>query len=119
MERRAFILALTTFTIAAASAQAKTDALAQAFANLSMANRKNAQKYLAESGFYQGSIDGAFGKGTSGALWNAAAAVKDSSYGKVVYDLSKSADATNFLTELAKGNLAKWFYGEGDESENG
>ena len=119
MNRRSFLLTGPALMIATASAQAQDDALAAAFNDLSPAAKVGAQERLAAGGFYTGGLDGAFGPGTKSAMINAAAFVKDNSYGKVVFDLSSTAGAARFLTALTAGDLDKYLWGEGDEAEGG
>lgn len=119
MNRRSFLLAGPALVIATASAKAQDDALAAAFENMPPTARVGAQERLAAGGFYSGRVDGAFGPGTKSAIINAAAFVKDNSYGKVVFDLSSTDGATRFLTALTAGDLDKYLWGEGDEAEGG
>lgn len=119
MNRRHFLLAGPAVLIAITAAQAQNDALATAFDNLSPAAKAGAQERLAAGGFYTGGIDGAFGPGTKSAIINAAAFVKDNSYGKVVFDLSSTDGAARFLSALTAGDLDKYLWGEGDEADGG
>jgi hypothetical protein len=119
MNRRYFLLAGPAMLIATASAKAQDEALAAAFEALPPAARVGAQERLAAGGFYTGGIDGAFGPGTKSAIINAAAFVKDNSYGKVVFDLSSTDGAARFLSALTAGDLDKYLWGEGDEADGG
>lgn len=116
MNRRTFFFFFPTLAIAAGVAQAQGDPLAAAFSALSPTARRSAQEQLATGGFYDGKIDGAYGARTRSALINAAAFIKDNSYGRKSFELSSSAGASGFVTALSKGELATYLWGEGDES---
>jgi hypothetical protein len=105
--------------LAVTSARAESDALEVAFNNLSAAAKVAVQEKLAAGGFYSAGLDGSFGPGTRSAIVNAAVFVKDNSYGKVKFDLSSSVGAERFLSALEAGDLDKYLWGEGDESEGG
>ncbi len=119
MIRRHFLLSLSGLAAFATMAIGQTDTLADAFAALDPAARRAAQEQLTAAGFYQGAIDGSFGPRTRSALINAAAFVKDNSYGRADYDLASPSQAGQFLTELSSGALAKYLWGEGDEADGG
>lgn len=119
MNRRTLLLSLPAVLAVGTQAFAEQDTLAAAFARLSPSERRTAQEKLSSAGFYMGSIDGAYGAGTNAGLLNAASFVKDNSYNKVTFDLSSSADADRFLAALTAGQLDKYLWGEGDESEGG
>lgn len=119
MNRRTLLLSLPAVLAVGTRAFAEADPLAAAFARLSPSQRRTAQEKLSSAGFYMGSIDGAYGAGTNAGLLNAAIFVKDNSYDKVAFDLSSSADADRFLAALTGGELDKYLWGEGDESEGG
>lgn len=119
MDRRSFLLSIPATLVAITSAHAEGDALGVAFNNLSASARVAAQEKLSAGGFYTAAIDGSFGPGTKSAIVNAAVFVKDNSYGKVVFDLSSQSGAEGFLAALTGGELDKYLWGEGDESEGG
>lgn len=119
MNRRTLLLSLPAVFSFGSGAFAQQDILAAAFGRLSPDGRRTAQEKLAAGGFYMGGIDGTYGAGTNAALLNAAIFVKDNSYGKVVFDLSSGADADRFLAALTGGDLDKYLWGEGDESDGG
>ncbi|NBZ88989.1 peptidoglycan-binding domain-containing protein [Stagnihabitans tardus] len=119
MQRRSLLLSLPAMFLSAGAAFAQTDALANAFAALSAQGRRAVQEQLAFGGFYGGSVDGAYGPRTRSALINAAAFIRENSYGRAQFKLSDQADAQRYLTALTRGDLAKYLWGEGDESEGG
>lgn len=119
MNRRAFFFSVPAFAITAGAAHAQNNQLSAAFNALSAAARRTAQEQLAAGGFYDGKIDGAYGGRTQSALINAAAFIKDNSYGRKSFDLSSNAGARSFVISLSKGELAKYLWGEGDKSASG
>jgi len=119
MFRRSFLLSVPAMMVAMTSAFAEEDVLAAAFNRLPSSARVASQEKLAASGFYNGGFDGVYGPGTRSAIINAAALVKDNSYGKLVFDLSSRHDAGRFLAALAGGEFDKYLWGEGDEAEGG
>lgn len=120
MQRRCLLLSLPAIFLSAGAAFAQTaDALASAFAALSPEGRRAVQEQLAFGGFYDGSVDGAYGPRTRSALINAAALIRENSYSRERFTLSDQADAQRYMTALARGDLAKYLWGEGDESEGG
>jgi hypothetical protein len=56
---------------------------------------------------------------TRSALINAAAFIRENSYGRAQFTPSDQADAQRYMTALARGDLAKYLWGDGDESEGG
>ena len=119
MDRRSFLLSLPVSMLVITAAHAESDVLATAFNDLSVSARMASQEKLAAGGFYTGGLDGSFGPGTKSAIINAAAFVKDNSYGKAVFDLSSMDGAERFLAALTSGGLDKYLWGEGDEAEGG
>ncbi|MDZ4086546.1 MAG: hypothetical protein U1E69_07050 [Tabrizicola sp.] len=119
MNRRSFLLSIPATMVAMTAAHAEGDALAVAFNNLSATEKVAAQEKLAAGGFYTGGLDGSFGPGTKSAAINAAAFIKDNSYGKIIFDLSSTSGAEKFLVSLTTGDLDKYLWGEGDESDGG
>lgn len=119
MNRRTFFFFFPALAITAGAAHAQSEQLSAAFGALSAAARRAAQEQLANGGFYDGKIDGAYGGRTQTALINAAAFINDNSYGRKSFDLSSSAGARSFVSSLSKGELAKYLWGEGDESASG
>ncbi len=100
-------------------AYAGEDVLAAGYNQLSSAAKRSVQEKLTAGGFYSGTIDGAYGRGTKSALIKCAVFIKDNSYGKVVFDLTTADGAVHFLDGLARGELDKYLWGDADESENG
>ncbi len=119
MDRRLFVLAAPIMLATVSMARAEADVLADAFDRLPAAGKLAAQEKLAAGGFYAGTPDGAFGPKTKAALTNAAVFITNNSYGKVVFDLTTADGADRFLAALAKGELDKYLWGEGDESDGG
>lgn len=119
MHRRSFLLSIPATLVATTFAHSEEDALAAAFNNLSATTKVVAQEKLASSGFYTATLDGSFGPGTRSALINAAIFVNDNSYGKLTFDLSSPTGAGQFLAALTAGDLDKYLWGEGDESDEG
>ena len=117
MRRRAVLLSLPAFALSSAILSAGEDPLESAFAALSSAERRAAQEQLSGGGFYSGSIDGAFGPRTRQALVNAEIFIRDNSYGRTGFDLTTAAGASSYVQALARGDLAKYIWGEGDESD--
>lgn len=119
MDRRTLLFSMPVAVVLSTVVSAETDALAASFNNLSRAARLSAQERLLAGGFYAGGLDGEFGPSTRSALINAASFIKDNSYGKVVFNLTKPQGAGRFLSALAAGDLDKYLWGEGDEADGG
>lgn len=98
---------------------AQEDVLRSAYDALSRAARISAQSQLAMGGFYDGALDGTYGPRTRSGLINAAAFVTENSYGKATFDLSSPKGARAFVVALSQEKLAKYLWGEGDESDEG
>ncbi|MFN4193906.1 MAG: peptidoglycan-binding domain-containing protein [Tabrizicola sp.] len=119
MYRRQILLSLPAALILPAPLLAEGDALRAAFEGLSPAARRAAQEQLAMAGFYSGGIDGAFGPGTRRGLVQAAEFIGQNSYGRTRFDLASPKGAAAYVQALARGDLGKYLWGEGDESDGG
>jgi hypothetical protein len=119
MLRRTLLTTMFGLAISAGVVFAQTDPLAESFAMLGVEKRRAVQEQLAMAGLYDGVVDGAFGPKTRNSLINGAVFIKDNSYGRVAFDLTKPDQARQFIGALANGELAKYLWGEGDESESG
>lgn len=117
MHRRTILLSLPVFLTLARSLHAGGDALQAAFESLSPAARRAAQEQLAMAGFYNGGLDGTYGPGTRRALAEAATFIEQNTYGRTRFDLASAKGAGSYLRALAAGELGKYFWGEGDESD--
>ena len=118
MNRRVFLASMASAALVSATAgRAAGNALQSAFESLSGGGRQRVQAKLSEAGFYQGAVDGRYGRGTDAALRNAAAFVADNSYGKVRPDLASAGGAGAFVAGIAAGDYDAWFWGEGGETE--
>ncbi|MFN6925687.1 MAG: peptidoglycan-binding domain-containing protein [Tabrizicola sp.] len=117
MHRRTILLSLPALLTLTRGLHAGGDALQSAFESLSPAARRAAQEQLAMAGFYNGGIDGAYGPGTRRALAEAAAFIEQNSYGRMQFDLASVKGAGSYLRALAAGDLGKYLWGEGDESD--
>lgn len=116
MTRRHLIHLSLAALVLAGPALAGTDPLAAAFGALSPAARRAAQDQLAMAGFYRGPVDGAFGPATRKALKEAADFIAWNSQGKEVPDLGTPRGAAHFVKALARGDMARHLWGEGDET---
>jgi hypothetical protein len=119
MNRRHLLLALPVLVLTSAIAKAQASTLAVAFAELPPAARRAAQEQLALGGLYDGRIDGAYGPRTQAALVSAAQFITDNSNGRTSIDLNSSGGAQSYLNALARGEFAKYLWGEGDENASG
>ena len=119
MNRRNLLLSLPAIVFLAQGLRAGSDALQAAFEALSPAARRAAQEQLAMAGFYMGGIDGAYGPGTHQALVQAADFIDQNSYGRTRFDLGSDKGTKAYVRALASGELGKYLWGEGDESEGG
>lgn len=117
MLRRSFALAVLVSTILPSFVLAQNSPLQAAFEDLHDSGRRTAQEQLQAGGFYSGSIDGRYGRGTQSALINAADFIYENSYRRVQFDLSSLPGAQLYLTALARGDLGKYLFGEGDEAD--
>lgn len=117
MQRRALIAIGIFAAVFPAIAIAQSNPLQAAFEGLGDSGKRAAQEQLQAGGFYEGSIDGQYGRGTQSALTNAAQFIYENSYQKVQFDLSSSAGAQRYVSALARGDLGKYLFGEGDEAD--
>ena len=113
----AFATAVTVTAFVPTSAVAQQDVLAAAFEGVGNQGRRAVQSKLKDAGLYNGGIDGQYGPGTRGAIVAAADFVHESSYQRVKPDISSAAGARAFVSEIAAGNMDKWFWGEGAECD--
>lgn len=98
-------------------ALAQSSTLQVAFENLMDSDRRAAQEQLQAGGFYNGVIDGRYGYGTQKALTDAADFIYENSYRRVRFNPSSAAGAQQYLAALARGDLSKYLFGEGDEAD--
>lgn len=119
MKRRDFITSISGLILCAGTATAEQDPLRGAFENLSPAARLSGQEQLSMGGFYSGRIDGAYGPNTRSALVSAATFIADNSYGRVTFDIKSTSGASAFVNAIARGEMAKYMWGEGDEADDG
>lgn len=118
MNRREMLAASTAaLFVFSGGASAQSDPLAAAFDDLGMAARKAVQSEVQIAGFYTGAVDGAYGPGTRKALAQAARFIAENSRGKAQPKVTTAAGAQAFLAAMARGDMAKWLYGEGNESD--
>ncbi|MBU2959197.1 peptidoglycan-binding protein [Paracoccus sp. 1_MG-2023] len=117
MLRRFFILAAMAALAVPSVSMAQANPLQSSFEKLADRDRRAAQEQLQTGGFYTGAIDGRYGRGTQSGLINAAEFIYENSYRKVRFDLSSPAGTQGYLTALARGDLGKYLFGEGDEAD--
>lgn len=117
MQRRTIIAIGFLAAILPTIPYAQSNPLQSAFEDLADSGKRAAQEQLQAGGFYEGSIDGRYGRGTHSALVNAAQFIHENSYRKVYFDLSNSAGAQRYVNALARGELGKYLFGEGDEAD--
>lgn len=115
--RRSFVFSSIVAATVPLAALAQNNPLQSAFEGLGDSGRRAAQKQLQAGGFYNGAIDGSYGRGTQSALTNAADFIYENSYQKVRFDLASLTDARRYLNALARGDLGKYLFGEGDEAD--
>lgn len=113
----AFVTAVTVTSVTPTAAVAQQDVLAAAFEDVGNQGRHAVQSKLKEAGLYNGGIDGRYGPGTRAAIVAAAALVHEGSYQRVKPDILSAAGARAFVSEIAVGNMDKWFWGDGDECD--
>ena len=117
MNRRLTLLSFAALVVATGRAVAQNDPLGDAFRVMPAVARRAIQENLSIGGFYSGAVDGKYGSKTRKALIDAGSFIADNSYGKIRYDLDHPDQAQRYITDLARGDLAKYLWGEGDEAD--
>ncbi|ARE39338.1 Putative peptidoglycan-binding domain-containing protein [Rhodovulum sp. P5] len=119
MQRRAFLafpLALAAGPALAAPLVAP-DWLRIGFNAFDKPRRRKMQDELRIADLYAASVDGRYGPGTEAALVDGAALLARNSGGALRIDLTHPDSVSTYLNALARGHLAPYLYGEGDECD--
>ena len=119
MKRRDFITSIFGLIFFSGKANAQQDPLRGAFEGTSPAARRSCQEQLSMGDFYSCRMYGTYWPNTRSALLNAASFITDNSYGRVTFDLKTAAGSSAFVNAIARGEMAKYLWGEGDEADEG